>query len=102
MKIARIITIVAFILHSWLAAGAFSYPGVISILESAGPAILPIYIVKLAVIEFLLVVGSLIFWWYLRAKDKKGEKVKYAILYSLGFILAWVVLLIYIPSKFQY
>ena len=85
MKAAKIITFIAFILHSLFTVYYvfiyFKLSETYQELEIKTPfpwAIL---------IPIIFAIGSLIYWFYLRKKDRKGEMVRFAIWASIALLL---------------
>lgn len=95
MKFAKIITIIAFILHSFLTIGYFIrafflLPPIYKELEIETNIFTQV-VVFIILLAFSL--GSLFFYFHLRNKERKGEKVKYALLLSILLVIPLFILL---------
>jgi hypothetical protein len=86
MKAAKIISFIAFISNSSLSIFSFNYflklYPMFKDLEMPTPFPWPF------LFALIFAIGSLVYWFYLRNKERKGEKVRFALWVSIAL---WVI-----------
>ena len=89
MKSAKIIAFIAFILNSFLTVGYLNvFLKLRQTFQELDVQMQPSWTI---LIPPIFAVGSLGYWFYLRRKENKGEKVKFALLISFILLLAYFV-----------
>jgi len=85
MKIAKIISVIAFISNIYLSVRSYQIFSVIRPtfreLQVSAPFPWPLFL------DLIFAIGCITYWLYLGKKEKKGEKVKFALLISIALLL---------------
>ena len=85
MKVAKIITFIAFILHSLFVVYFVIF--FLKLNETFQEMNVKTPFPWAILIPIIFAIGSLIYWFYLRKKDRKGEIVRFAIWVSIALLL---------------
>jgi len=86
MKIAKIISFIAFIFSSYLLVRSFEI--FLKLRQTFIELQIPTPIPWPLILELIFAIVSIIFFFYLWKKEKKGEKVKFALLISIVLLIA--------------
>lgn len=96
MKAAKIISFIAFISNSYLSIYSLNYflklRPMFKDLQMQTPFPWPFLFV------LIFAIGSFIYWFYLRNKEKRGGKVKFALWVSIALLLIPILMIVLITS----
>jgi membrane protease YdiL (CAAX protease family) len=84
MKAEKTISFIAFIYNTFISVwNLVSFLKIKSIYKYEAPILFPWYVL----VAFVFATASLIYWFYLRNKEKKGEETRFALAISLILLL---------------
>jgi hypothetical protein len=96
MKAAKIISFIAFISNSYLSVYSLLYflklRSIFKALQMPTPFPWPF------LFALIFSIGSIVYWFYLRNKEKKGENVKFALWVSITLLLIPIFTIVLITS----
>jgi len=91
MKSAKIITIIAFISNSYLLVSSLLIH--LELRPTFKDLQMPMPFPWPSLFALIFLIGIVVYWFYLKRKEKKGEKVKFALWVSFALLLISILLI---------